>query len=228
MDAFGSPIYAGAWGLRRSLVQFLQYLFGNLDLTAEFRWDTEDSDTKLYIEAAFKVDEKHYPSIVVDTVRPDTKPLSLGSEKSWERDIGLVSGTDGTVTVYELTDPMPPGTVTGYAKAITVHSTYECGLKVSSFGIHEAERISDLILLMFRASTIRDKFTRDYGAFITGATAVRRSDIRVAPIPGGSQTQEYSISLSFSIFWQGEIILPLEEITTIESERFILVKIPPV
>ena len=72
-------------------------------------------------------------------------------------------------------------------------------------------------MLLLRDPDIRKLFSTRYGATVNPATVWQSTDFQAAPI-AGSEDQEFSLLVSFGVFWQGQIIKPLQQILTIAGE----------
>jgi len=201
----GYAVYAGANLLRRSLTQFLQYMFGNIEYLEELKWTVDKKTTGITIVPSYPLGEKTYPSIIVTTIRPETKPLYLG-EISYQDDFSIVTGTNINMT----------GTVTGFATVYTINHNYDVSMKIADVNLNSAELIADKLMLLFPFKKIRDLFMKQYGCYVDPSSLYRSSDYVAVPL-GGTNSNEYSFILSFRVFWQGEVIIP-EDVETINYE----------
>lgn len=201
----GYAVYAGANLLRRSVTQFLQYMFGNIEYLEDLKWTNNTKTTNITIVPSYPLGEKTYPSIIVTTVRPETKPLYLG-EISYQDDFSIVTGTNIHMT----------GTVTGFATVYTINHNYDVSLKIADVNLNSAELIADKLMLLFPFRGVRDLFMKQYGCYVDPSSLYRSSDYVAVPL-GGTNSNEYSFNLSFRVFWQGEVIIP-EDVETINHE----------
>lgn len=201
----GLAVYAGANLLRRSTTQFLQYLFGEIQYCQPYQWSADKNATNINILAQYPLADMVYPTIIVSSVRPDTRPLFIG-EVSYNGDFSVVTG-DQTPTT---------GIVTGYGVSYTVQHIYDITLRIVDINPNSVEMISDRLMLLLAVRKYRDQFTIQYGVFVDPSTVFRSSDFTIMPLPG-TKANEYSLTLSFRVFWQGEVIFP-EDVDTIVSE----------
>jgi hypothetical protein len=212
MNEFGVTVYAGGRQLRGCVADFLQYLFSNYDYAATNWLWTDDKTTKVTIRSSYGVGQVSFPSITVYSVRPDTRPMFLG-DVSWQGDVSIpsVTGQSGDVII--------PG-ITGYCRSMAVNHMYDVDLRISAYSYDTVEFLNDILQMMLVERKTREEFTIRYGAWIDPSTAIHSSTPAVVPMSGSAAQNEYHITLSFKVLYQGEVITKMDpEPETIRSEK---------
>ena len=161
-------IYQGQKILRWAFTQYLRHLFSNMKFLEDFKWDSNNEVSKIWIWSEYPQKDVHYPQIVVTSTPVRTEVLGFGDLSRWQ----LVEDENNDY---------------GYYYVYTGTHWFTITLGFSSYTKDELEEVMDRVVVLLGLKEVRMAIGNNYGININIADGINASVLGQRNIPNTNQ-----------------------------------------